>query len=57
VGEYTITLDLKTLPEHTECKEPERSFSVKAGELNQLDPFVIEVKSRQVNVRKFIQSN
>ena len=57
VGEYTITLDLKTLPEHTECKEPERSFSVKTGELNQLDPFVIEVKSRQVNVRKFIQSN
>jgi len=57
VGEYTITLDQKTLPEHTECKEPVRNFSVKAGELNQLDPFVIEVKSRQVNVRKFIQSN
>jgi hypothetical protein len=57
VGEYTITLDLKTLPEHTECKEPVRNFRVKAGELNQLDPFVIEVKSRQVNVRKFIQNN
>lgn len=57
VGEYTITLDQKTLPEHTECKEPVRNFSVKAGELNQLDPFVIEVKSRQVNVRKFFQNN
>ena len=53
VGEYTITLDKRTLVEHTECKEPERNFRMEAGRVNELEPFVIEVKSRKVNVKKF----
>jgi hypothetical protein len=53
VGEYTITLDQRTLPEHTECKEPVRNFRMEAGKVNELEPFVIEVKSRKVNVKKF----
>jgi len=57
VGEYTITLDQKTLPEHTECKEPVRNFRMEAGRLNELEPFVIGVKTRKVNVRKFFQNN
>lgn len=57
VGNYYITLDQKTLPEHTECKEQRRGFRIIAGDLNHLDSFVIEVKSRQVNVRKFSQQN
>jgi hypothetical protein len=53
VGEYTITLDQRTLPEHTVCKEPMRNFRMESGKVNELKPFVIEVKSRKVNVKKF----
>ena len=53
VGVYTITLDQRTLPEHTGCKEPVRNFTMEAGKVNELEPFVIEVKSRKVNVKKF----
>lgn len=53
VGEYTITLDKRTLVEHTDCKEPVRNFRMQAGRMNELEPFIIEVKSRKVNVKKF----
>ncbi len=57
VGEYKITLDKNTLMEHTQCKELQRSFRIEAGKVNRFDPFVIEVKTRKVNVRKFFQAN
>jgi hypothetical protein len=57
VGEYKITLDKNTLMEHTQCKDLQRSFRIEAGKVNRLDPFVIEVKTRKVNVRKFFQAN
>lgn len=53
VGEYSITLDQRALPEHTECKEPVNSFIIKGGETSKLEAFEIHVKTRQVNVKKF----
>jgi hypothetical protein len=53
VGEYTITLDQRTLPEHTECKEPVRNFTMEAGKVQELEPFVIKVKTRKVNMKIF----
>lgn len=53
VGEYTITLDKRTLAEHTDCTELERNFRMEAGGVNELEPFVIGVKTRKVNVKKF----
>ncbi len=53
VGEYTITLDKRTLVEYTECREPVRNFRMETGKMNELEPFVMEVKPRKVNVKKF----
>jgi len=53
VGEYTITFDERTLVEYTECKEPIQNFRMETGKMNELEPFVIEVKTRKVNVKKF----
>jgi hypothetical protein len=53
VGEYTITFDERTLVEHTECREPVRNFRMETGKMNELEPFVMEVKTRKVNVKKF----
>jgi hypothetical protein len=56
-GEYSIVLNKKTLPEHTECKESVRTFAIAGGKVTQLEPFDIEVKTRRVNVRKFFARN
>lgn len=53
VGEYTITLDRKTLAEQTDCKDPVRTFRIEAGKVNKLEPFTIEIRTRKVNVKKF----
>lgn len=53
VGEYIITLDKKTLLEHTDCEDFTRTFKIEAGKVNELEPFIIEIKSRKVNVKKF----
>ena len=52
-GEYSITLDQRTLPDHTECNEPVQDFIIEGGVTSKLKPFDIEVKTRQINVRKF----
>lgn len=52
-GKYTIKLDNKTMMELTECKEPMRTFEIEAGKVNKQAPFIIEVKERKVNVRRF----
>ena len=53
-GDYTIQLDKKTLLEHTDCIDFERNISIEAGKTTNLDNFIIEVKERKVNVRRFV---
>jgi len=53
VGEYTLTLNEKTLIEHTYCDETTVSIKIEAGKVSQLEPFVIKVQERRVNVRRF----
>lgn len=57
VGEYTITLDKKSLVEHTDCKDFTRTFRIEAGKTAALDPFEIEVRERKVNIKRFVASN
>jgi hypothetical protein len=52
-GDYSITLDQRTLPEHTECKTMVRYFTIEGSKVTEIEPFDIEVKTRRVNVRKF----
>lgn len=56
MGSYTITLDTKTLPEHTECKDYTRDITIEAGKVTALDPFEIKVKERKVNLKRFFVS-
>lgn len=53
-GKYTIELDNKTTMELTECKEPIRTLEIEAGKVSKPAPFIIEVKERKVNVRRFV---
>lgn len=52
-GNYSITLDVRTLPEHTEIEETVKDFTIEGGGVVKLEPFDIVVKTRQINVRKF----
>ena len=53
MGTYTITLDKKTLPDHTDCEDFSRAVKIEAGKTMKLDPFKIEVKERKVNIKRF----
>jgi hypothetical protein len=53
MGTYTVTLDKKTLPEHTDCEDFSRTLKIEAGKTMNLDPFNIEVKERKVNMKHF----
>lgn len=57
MGTYTITFDTKTLPEHSECKDYTRTFTIEAGKTTVLDPFEIEVKERKINIKRFFASD
>lgn len=53
VGEYSITLDEASLAEYTYCEEPTRTFTIEVGKVNEMEPFVIQVQSRTINVKRF----
>ncbi|RNC63983.1 carboxypeptidase regulatory-like domain-containing protein [Proteiniphilum sp. X52] len=57
MGTYTITLDAKTLPEHSQCKDYSRAFTIEAGKTTVLDLFQIEVKERKINIKRFFASD
>lgn len=52
-GVYTISLAKSTLPEHTDCENSEQKFTIEASKLSKLDDFVIVVKERKINVKRF----
>lgn len=52
-GDYSITLDVRTLPEHTECEETVKNFTIEGGGVVKLEPFEVVVKTRQINIKKF----
>ncbi len=56
VGEYTITLDKKTLLDNTDCEDSTRTLTVEAGKTSEPAPFVVAIKSRKVNVKKFFSA-
>lgn len=55
VGDYMVTLDTKTLPEYTDCKSFMQTSKVATGGATELKFFEIEVKTRQVNIKRFTQ--
>ena len=53
IGNYTISLNINSLPQNTYCETERTHFSVKAGELYTLPEFVIKVKEKKIHSKKF----
>lgn len=54
-GQYSIELESSRLDENTEVINPTQTFSVESGRISTLEPFVIQVKSKKINIRQFVQ--
>lgn len=52
-GNYTVSLNISTLPQNTYCETELAAFSIKAGELYTLPEFVIKVKEKKIHSKKF----
>ncbi|WCM41409.1 hypothetical protein MG290_10615 [Flavobacterium sp. CBA20B-1] len=52
-GNYEVTIDTHTLPEHTFCKEVTQSVQIQSGAITTIPDFVIQVQQKQVKVKKF----
>lgn len=50
---YVITIDEKSLPTNTFCEIKSREVALKAGEIVVVPEFVIKVKEKKVNTKKF----
>jgi len=52
-GEYEIAIDTHSLPENTFCNLQRQSVIVVSGKITPIKDFVIEVKQKEVKVKKF----
>ncbi|WP_426478504.1 hypothetical protein ACP3T3_03290 [Chryseobacterium sp. CBSDS_008] len=52
-GDYRIQLVESSLPAHTYCEKITRDFTVQAGKIINLEPFVIKVSEKKIRVKKF----
>lgn len=52
-GSYTITLDEKSLPSNTYCELKNHEVVLKVGELVSTPDFIIKVKEKKINTKKF----
>ena len=52
-GDYQVSLVESSLPTNTYCSELVKDISVKSGQIAKISPFVIEVKERKINIKKF----
>lgn len=52
-GNYTVSLNENTLAPNTSCEVSSRDIKINAGEIAELPSFIIKVKSKKINVKKF----
>lgn len=52
-GKYTVILNESSLANNTYCENKSADFEVIAGKITNLTPFIIKVKTKKVNVKKF----
>lgn len=53
IGNYVITIDEKSLPANTFCETTSYDIALKAGEIVVVPEFIIKVKEKKVNTKKF----
>lgn len=52
-GQYQITLDKSSLPKNAYCEESVRDFAVQAGKITSIEKFIIKIREKKVNIKKF----
>lgn len=52
-GDYQIELETSTLPADVFCEKTVQTFSVTSGKMTKLPDFILQVKQRKVNLKKF----
>ena len=53
IGNYVITIDEKSLPANTFCETISYEIALKAGEIVVVPEFIIKVKEKKINTKKF----
>lgn len=54
-GEYTVELETGSLDANAYVQNKIQGFRVEAGQISSLEPFVIEIRSKKINIRQFVQ--
>lgn len=52
-GTYTAVLDVNSLPENTFCENNRYNFEIASGKMSKLPSFIIGVKQKKINIKKF----
>lgn len=52
-GEYRIELIISSLPANTACENSSQLVTVTPGKIAKIEPFVIDVKQKRVNIKRF----
>lgn len=52
-GEYQLTLNENSLAVNTYCEKNSQNITVQAGNITKLEKFVIKVKQKQINIKRF----
>ncbi len=55
-GPYTVELETAALDANATVQNKTRTFTVEAGRISNLEPFIIEILSRKINIRQFVQN-
>lgn len=52
-GQYQVSLVKSSLPTNAYCEESIRNFTVEAGKITSIQKFIIKVREKKVNIKKF----
>lgn len=56
-GQYIMELESSGLDDNATVMNPTQAFSIESGRIFTLEPFVIQVQSKKINIRQFVQAS
>ncbi|MCD8539812.1 MAG: prealbumin-like fold domain-containing protein [Leadbetterella sp.] len=56
-GEYNVEMETTALDPHSSVQNKTQTFTVEAGHISTLEPFVVEIRSKKINIRQFVQNS
>lgn len=54
-GQYTVELETGALDANAQVQNRTQAFTVEAGRISSLEPFTVEIRSKKINIRQFVQ--